>query len=172
MKKLMSWLVLASALTACTTDDTADFVGAWRYAPGSTVAVDCGGGAMDVPFDTIVETFAESGGRLEKSDSQGCTGLVFAVDGRVAKLAGAGESCAIPANGDNPGATFAPSAYSFTLSDDGKSLTEALTAAYTPDGAPAACAVTAHNMLTRAQATRARPDSEPEPSESEAPGRK
>jgi hypothetical protein len=148
--RYMRHFMLASALTACaTTDDGAKFVGSWAYDSGSTVAVDCGQGAMNVPFDTIVETFSEAHGGLTKSDSQGCAGLEFAVRGDVANLRDAGQSCSIPANGSSPAATFAPSAYTFTLSPDGTTLTETLAATYTPDGSPSGCSVTAANTLMR-----------------------
>jgi hypothetical protein len=143
--------MLAAALAGCTTnaDTTAKFVGSWKYNAGSTVAVDCGQGPSEVPFDTIVETFAETGGLLAKSDSQGCTGLEFTVASHVASLSAAGQSCVIPANASSPSATFAPSTYTFTLSRDETTLAESLSATYTQAGSPSGCAVTAANTLTR-----------------------
>src|SRR6185312_3516258 len=101
--------IALSLLSGCTADGAANsFVGSWDYAPGSTATVDCGGQSSSVPFDTVVETFEESDGLLVKHDSQGCTGLQFAVSGDVASLSEAGQSCTIPAAGSSPSATFAP----------------------------------------------------------------
>jgi hypothetical protein len=143
-------IVIALALASgCTSDDAeAKFVGSWDYETGSTATVDCGGQSSSVPFDTVVETFAESDGLLVKHDSQGCTGLEFSVSGNVASLSEAGQSCTIPASGSNPSALFAPTQYSFTISADGATLTESLTADYTPSGT-STCTVTAANTLTR-----------------------
>src|SRR3954453_22650631 len=72
------WFVIAALVSGCTADEDAEakFVGSWAYAAGSTARIDCGPGMQfAVPFDTIVETFAEANGLLAKSDSQGCTGL-------------------------------------------------------------------------------------------------
>jgi hypothetical protein len=93
----------------------------------------------------VVETFVESGDELVKHDSQGCAGLEFSVDGDVASLDGAGQSCMIPANGSTPAATFAPSAYVFTLGADG-TMTATVTASYTLAGSPA-CMVEGTNTL-------------------------
>ena len=145
----MHCLAMAVALSACTSQDpAARFVGSWAYAPGSTAAVDCNGSSSSVPFDTVVETFARSGDTLVKTDSQGCAGLEFDVAGDVASLSRGGQSCTIPASGSTPAAAFAPTAYRFTISDDGMTLAEALTASYTPSGGPT-CTVTATNTLTR-----------------------
>ena len=149
IRNITRWLPLAAALGACTTDDAAKFVGSWAYESGSTVQVDCGSGPSSIPFDTIVETFAESGGKLVKADNQGCVGLAFVAHGDVASLAAAGESCTIPASGSTPSAVFAPASYTFTLNESGTALAESLTASYTPDGSPSACAVTATNVLAR-----------------------
>ncbi|HEY1559108.1 MAG TPA: hypothetical protein VGF94_30010 [Kofleriaceae bacterium] len=139
---------MAALVAGCTSDDpAAKFVGSWDYAPGSTATVDCGGSSSSVPFDTVVETFTESHGLLVKTDSQGCAGLELDVTGDVASLSSAGQSCTIPAAGSSPSATFAPTTYSFTLGGD-STLTEALTASYTPSGA-SACTVTAANTLTK-----------------------
>jgi len=144
------WFTVAALLSGCTSaNPAARFAGSWGYEPGSTATVVCGGGSSSVPFDTVVETFVESGGLLVKHDSQGCTGLEFAVSGAVASLSSAGQSCTIPASGSNPQATFAPSSYSFTISADDATLTESLTASYTPSGSSSSCTVTAANMLTR-----------------------
>ena len=143
--------VFAALVAGCTSSDDAAsrFVGSWAYKAGSTASVDCGGMTSAVPFDTVVETFAEQDGRLVKTDSQGCAGLEFSVSGDVASLSSAGQSCMIPASGNNPAATFAPSSYSFTISSDHDTLTESLTASYTPAGSPSSCTVTAANTLER-----------------------
>ena len=144
------WFTIAALLSGCTSEDAAArFAGSWGYESGSMAAVVCGGMSSSVPFDTVVETFVESGGLLVKHDSQGCTGLEFAVSGNVASLSSAGQSCTIPANGSNPSATFAPSSYSFTISADHATLAQSLTASYTPSGSSSSCTVTAANMLTR-----------------------
>ena len=142
-------ILLAAALSACTSeDDAAKFVGSWTYDQGAAAHVDCGsGGSFDVPLDTVVETFAESGGKLVKTDSQGCTGLTFTAHAALASLAASGQSCTIPASGQNPSATFAPSAYTFAFANE--KLTATVTATYTPQGAAAGCAVTGTNTLSR-----------------------
>jgi hypothetical protein len=142
----LRWAALAT-LAGCAGHPADAFVGSFAYAAGSSAHIDCGGGmAFDVPFDTIVETFTLSGDGLSKADSQGCTGLEFSVEGDVASLSRAGQSCVIPAAGMNPQATFAPSSYVFTRSGD--TLAQTLTASYTPQGG-SACAVTATNTLHR-----------------------
>jgi hypothetical protein len=146
--RITTWFACTAVLvTACTSNDDAmaKFVGSWAYAPGSTASLDCDGSASSVPFDTVVETFAEADGLLVKHDSQGCAGLEFAVSGDVASLGATGQSCTTSS------AVFAPSMYSFTIAADASTLTEALTASYTPDGAAAACTVTAANTLAKDQ---------------------
>jgi hypothetical protein len=148
--RTMYGFAFAAALSGCTSaDDASEFVGSWSYAAGSKTAVDCGQGPFDFPLDGVVETFAESGGVLTKEDSQGCAGLTFTVSGDVASLASSDQSCTIPSAGSNPSAVFAPSAYTFTLSSDGATLTASTTATYTPMGAPSGCAVTGTNALER-----------------------
>jgi hypothetical protein len=143
----LRWLALAAVVAGCGSgDDAAKFVGAWAYPAGAKVAVNCGGTMFDSPLDTVVETFSESNGVLVKNDSQGCAGLRFSAAGDVASLSSAGQSCAIPASGMSPAATFAPSVYSFTFS--GGALTAAVTASYTPSGS-SACTVSGSNTLTR-----------------------
>ena len=145
--KNLRWLVLAGVVSGCgNQDDAAKFVGAWAYSAGAKVAVNCGGTLFDAPLDTVVETFSESGSLLIKNDSQGCAGLRFVAAGDAASLSGAMQSCTIPANGMTPSATFAPSAYTFTLSGD--RLTATVTASYTPSGS-SACSVNGSNTLTR-----------------------
>ncbi len=162
--KGIGWLWMAMAVSGCGgssnggtagsvtsgggTDDAAKFVGAWAYAAGAKADVTCGTMMFPAAFDTVVETFAESGGMLVKTDSQGCAGLKFAAAGQVATLSSAMQSCTIPANGTSPAATFAPASYTFTMSGDHQTLTAKVAASYTPMG-QAACSVAGTNTLTK-----------------------
>jgi hypothetical protein len=150
MWRLNATCVLLAATAACTSDSdaAAKFVGSWAYGSASTVAIDCGGTPSSESFATVVETFVEQDGHLVKHDNQGCTGLVFDVSADVATLSPAGQSCAIPASGTSPAATFLGSSYAFTLDADTMSLAEALIGTYTVSGDPT-CDVTATNTLTR-----------------------
>jgi hypothetical protein len=144
----INWFVAIATAAACTSDSAAKFVGSWAYGSASTVAIDCGGQPSSESFATVVETFVEQDGHLVKHDNQGCTGLVFDVSGDVATLSPAGQSCAIPASGSSPAATFLGSSYRFTIDSETTSLTEALNGTYTVSGDPT-CDVTAANTLTR-----------------------
>ncbi len=161
--KSIGWLWMAVAAIGCGSnssggtagatsggapDDAAKFVGSWAYASGAKADVTCGTMTFPSPLDSVVETFAESGGKLVKTDSQGCAGLEFSPAGAVATLSSAMQSCMIPANGSNPAATFAPTSYTFTMSADGKSLTAKVAASYTQMGQPA-CSVVGSNTLTK-----------------------
>jgi hypothetical protein len=162
--KSIGGLVMAMVLCACGSssnggdtagtgtaggpDDAAKFVGSWAYASGAKADVTCGTMMFPVALDMVVETFAGGAGKLVKDDSQGCKGLEFAAAGDVATLSPAMQSCAIPAAGMNPAATFAPTSYTFTISADGKTLTAKVAASYTPMG-QSACSVSGTNTLTK-----------------------
>jgi hypothetical protein len=150
MEETMRTFFALACLFGCGSDDAAKFVGRWTWAPGAAAQVTCGAMTFDNPLAGVVETFTESGDTLSKTDSQGCAGLKFTASGSVASLSGAGQSCTIPAAGMSPSATFAPSAYTFAISADGKTLTAAISASYTPSGG-SACAVSAANQTLARQ---------------------
>lgn len=124
-------------------NDAAKFVGTWVYPSTATASLTCGTSTMPVSLSGNTESFVESDGGLVKTDAQGCTGLEFSVSGDVASLDGAGQSCT------EGTASFAPSAYTFTLGADDATVTAAVgSATYTAPGM-SACTVTASNVLTK-----------------------
>jgi hypothetical protein len=137
----------AALSTAACTDDAADpFFGDWKYASGE-FRIDCGGGqVMQFPLDgSLVETFAAGAATdLAKSDTMGCAGITFEVDGKVARLAPSPQSCTIP----NMGTSTAES-YTFTLGDDDRTLIAASSGSILFPGAPAACAFTGGGTLVK-----------------------
>lgn len=147
MNKLAHLGVLAALFAAACTDNAADpFLGDWKYQAGE-FRIDCGGGqVMQFPLnDSLVETFAAGEATdLAKSDTMGCAGITFAVDGNVARLAPSPQSCTIP----NMGTSTAES-YTFTLGDDDRTLIAASSGSILFPGAPAACAFTGGGTLVK-----------------------
>ena len=141
--KVGPWAVVVALAGCGGSDDAAKFVGTWAYSSTASASLTCGTTTMPVSLAGNTETFVESDGGLVKSDANGCTGLRFSVTGEVASLEGTGQSCM------EGTASFAPSAYTFTLSSDGRSVTQAIGAAtFTSPGMPA-CTATASNVLTK-----------------------
>lgn len=141
--------VLVLSLTAACTDDEAarrdDFIGVWGYQSGQ-FEIDCNGQILQFPLDaSLTETFtAGDGTDLAKSDSAGCAGITFDLDGDTAELAPVPQSCSIPDRG-----TSTATSYTITLSDDGETLTTASLGTFVAPGAPGACAFTGGGTLVR-----------------------
>ena len=140
----ISVLLFAVTLPACAADDEADaFVGSWAYVDG-TFRVDCGGNIMEfAASSSLVETITVGeSSDLSKSDSMGCAGLTFAVQGGIASLAPSPQSCTIPGMGTS-------TATIYTLALDGDRMLSHVEGTFQPEGAPSSCALSGSGTLAR-----------------------
>jgi hypothetical protein len=138
-------LALATAAAGCTDHAAEDFLGSWTYSTGE-FQLDCNGQQLQFPLDaTLTETLvAGDATDLSKSDSGGCLGVTFDVEGRVAHLSPSPQSCLVPGMGTSTADT-----YTLTLSSDGKTLTTASAGTFLAPGAPGPCTFTGGGTLTK-----------------------